>query len=244
VKKIFITVLLVGLAIFLSMGCITKQVWTDKVRGVPYQERILSFYNNKDEGKIIFIGEKYHYIFDKGTKEFTTFLEAKKGLKLKENHLGIYATTNRRDREKVEVSLNFEFKKSNLTQEQQSWLEGHNARFIRRPLPRKDGDDYDIPVIYAPEQMEIDGYVLNYHLLGKRYQATAEVNNHVVKLKNPINIEVVEFKVTDKKSTLYKVAMTPLSVTADAGLIIIGAGVAIIYAPFALANWAYESITK
>jgi len=237
VKKIFITVLLVGLAIFLSMGCITKQVWTDKVRGVPYQERILSFYNNKDEGKIIFIGEKYHYIFDKGTKEFTTFLEAKKGLKLKENHLGIYATTNRRDREKVEVSLNFEFKKNNLTQEQQSWLEGHNARFIRRPKIIKDR-----PVIYRPEQMEIDGYVLNYHLLGKRYQATAEVNNHVVKLKNPINIEVVEFKVTDKKSTLYKVAMTPLSVTADAGLVVIGTGMAIIYAPFALGYLAYDTI--
>ena len=92
--------------------------------------------------------------------------------------------------------------------------------------------------------MEIDGYALNYHLSGKRYQATAEVNNHVIKLKNPINIEVVEFKVTDKKSTLYKVAMTPLGVTADAGLIVIGAGVAIIYAPFGLAYWVYDSITK
>ena len=238
-KKIFVTVLLVGLAIFLSMGCVTKQVWTDKTEGVPYQERIISFYNNKEEGKIIFIGEKYHYIFDKGTKEFSEFLEAKKRLKLKENHRGIYASTSRRESEKVDVNFDFEFKKNNITQEQEKWLEGHNARFIRRPRAVKDGTD-----IYEPDKMEIDGYGLNYHLSGKRYQATTQVNDHVVRLKNPINIEVVEFKVTDKKSTLYKVAMTPLSVTADAGLIIIGAGAAIIYAPFGLAYWAYDSITK
>jgi hypothetical protein len=36
--------------------------------------------------------------------------------------------------------------------------------------------------------------------------------------------------------------MTPLSVTADAGLIVLGTGAAIIYAPFALTYVAYEKI--
>ena len=239
-KKIFITVLLVGLATFLSMGCITKQVWTDKVRGVPYQERIISFYNNTEEGKIIFIGEKFHYIFDKGTKEFSAFLEAKKHLKFKENYLGIYASISRTNGENVSANLHFEFKKNNLTKEQKNWLEKHNTQFIRRPI--KDRLHYDNPIIYEHNQTKIYGYGANYYIAGKRYHATTQVNNHVIKLKNPINIEVVEFKVKDKKSTLYKVAMTPLSVTADAGLVVIGTGMAIIYAPFALGYLAYDTI--
>jgi hypothetical protein len=36
--------------------------------------------------------------------------------------------------------------------------------------------------------------------------------------------------------------MTPLSVTADAGLIVVGVGAAIVYAPFALTYMAYEKI--
>ncbi len=43
---------------------------------------------------------------------------------------------------------------------------------------------------------------------------------------------------------LYKIAMTPLSVTADAGLVIIGAGAAVIFLPIALIGMEYQAITK
>ena len=224
--------LFVGLAIFLSMGCITKQVWTDRVGAEPYQERIISFYNSEKDGKIVFIGEKYHYIFDKGTKDFLAFLEAKKRLKLKEESKGIRATLPQVDKQNIRVVLSFEFKKNTLTKEQEKWIvKDKNVAFI-------GGGGVD------GNKTDIYGYVLNYNLLGKRYKATTQINSKVVKLKNPINIEVVEFKVKDKKSTLYKVAMTPLAVTADAGLIIVGTGVAIVLSPFALGYLAYDAITN
>lgn len=242
-KKIFLSITTLAMLIFLSLGCVTKQVWTDKVKADPYQERIISFYNNPQEGKIIFIGEKYHYIFDKGAKEFSEFIEAKKRLNLKENHIGIYASTDRFQKEEVSANISFEFKKEDLTQEQKSWLEQHNKQFIKIPNPIEKNPNDNRPVVYEPNRVEIENYIVNYQLSGKRYQATPQVNSQVVKLKNPIDIEVIEYR-TEKKSMLYKVAMTPLSVTADAGLIVIGAGAAIIYAPFALGYWAYDSVTK
>ena len=232
-KKIFTTVLLVGLSIFLSMGCITKQVWKDRVSAVPYMERIISFYNNKEEGKIVFIGEKYHYIFDRGAKDFLAFLDAKKYLKLKEESRAIRAIVSKEDSQSIDVRVSFQFKKNNLTKEQEGWL-----------LKNKNIASIGGEWIDENSTREIYGYVANYNLFGRRYRATPQVNSKVIKLKNPIEIEVVEFKVKDKKSTLYKVAMTPLAVTADAGLIIVGTGVAIILSPFALGYLAYDAITN
>ena len=225
--------LFISLSIFLSMGCVTKQVWTDRVSAVPYMERIISFYNNKEEGKIVFIGEKYHYIFDRGAKDFLAFLDAKKDLKLKEESRAIRAVVPKEDSQSIDVTLSFQFKKNNLTKEQEEWL-----------LKNKNIASIGGEWIYENTTREIYGYVANYNLSGIRYRATPQVNNKVVKLKNPINLEVLEFKVKDKKSTLYKVAMTPLSVTADAGLVIVGAGVAVIFAPFALGYLAYDAITN
>ena len=242
-KKLFLSITTLALVIFLSLGCVTKQVWTDKVKSDPYQERIISFYNNPEEGKIIFIGEKYHYIFDKGAKEFSKFIEAKKRLNLKEKHLEIYASTDRFQKEKVLVHLGFTFKKDNLTQEQKSWLEQHNKELIKIPNPIEKNPNDNRPVVYEPNQTQIESYIVNYQLSGKRYKATPQVNSQVVKLKNPINIEVIEYR-TEKKSMLYKIAMTPLSVTADAGLVIIGAGAAVIFLPIALIGMEYQAITK
>ena len=225
--------LFVSLAIFLSMGCVTKQVWTDRVSAVPYMERIISFYNNKEEGKVVFIGEKYHYIFDRGAKDFLAFLDAKKDLKLKEESRAIRAVVSKEDSQSIDVTLSFQFRKNNLTKEQEEWL-----------LKNKNIASIGGEWIDENTTREIYGYVANYNLSGIRYRATPQVNNKVVKLKNPINLEVLEFKVKDKKSTLYKVAMTPLSVTADAGLVIVGAGVAVIFAPFALGYLAYDAITN
>ena len=225
--------LFISLSIFLSMGCVTKQVWTDRVSAVPYMERIISFYNNKEEGKIVFIGEKYHYIFDRGAKDFLAFLDAKKDLKLKEESRAIRAVVPKEDSQSIDVTLSFQFKKNNLTKEQEEWL-----------LKNKNIASIGGEWIDENTTREIYGYVANYNLSGIRYKATPQVNNKVVKLKNPINLEVLEFKVKDKKSTLYKVAMTPLSVTADAGLVIVGAGVAVIFAPFALGYLAYDAITN
>jgi len=219
-KKLFLSITALAIVIFLSLGCVTKQVWKDKVRAEPYNERIISFYNNREEEKIIFIGEKYHYIFDKGTNAFSKFLEAKKLLKLKENHLYINANTDREDKQQMYATLSFGFKKENLNQEQKDWLEKYNGFYVNT-TPMQHTPYYS--TVALPIQADTHPYMVSYQLSGKRYQSNSQVNNQVVKLDKPIDIEVVEFNITDKKSTLYKIAMTPLSVTADAGLAIAGA---------------------
>ncbi len=231
-KKLFFTLLPILLAIFLSMGCITKNLWRDKVKAKPYKEHIISFYGNKKEGRIVFIGEKYHYIFNKGTKELIELLDRKRDLNLKEEFRAIRATISEDNRDIVKVNITFQFKKEDLTKEQEKFiLDNKNMMFIGG-----GGKDNN--------ETELYGYLLSYNLLGQRYRATAKVNSQVVKLKNPIDIEILGFEVVNKKSTLYKVAMTPITVVADATLIVVGAGVAIIISPFALGYSIYDSMKK
>jgi len=45
-KKLFVSITLIAIGIFLSLGCVTKQLWTDKTKAVPYQERVISFHGD------------------------------------------------------------------------------------------------------------------------------------------------------------------------------------------------------
>ncbi len=238
IKVWFTTFTLITMVWFSSMGCVTKQVWTDPTKAEPYQEHIISFYANKEKEEILFLGEKYHYIFNEGTKEFMPLLSAKELLNLSDKNINVNATTDQQDNRNIGIDIRIYMKKSELNSEQIKWLKEHNYTLIQAT------PYHDINHVYqANEQVPaIPTYTKAYHLHGRRYIASQEVNDNIVKLKKPLEIEVIEFKKYDEKSTLYKIAMTPLSVTADAGLIVLGTGAAIIYAPFALTYVAYEKI--
>jgi len=236
-KKLFLSITAVAILIFLSLGCVTKQVWTDKTRGEPYQERIISFYTNLEKKEIVFIGDNYHYIFNKNTEPLITLIKNREFLKLNNKNINIYASIDRQDNRKVQATIMIHIKKSELNNQQVKWLESHKYSFATVSPYYESG--YTPPVKKPPKTLV---YTNGYHIEGTRYIADPKVNTQVIKLKKPIVFNVVEYHITDKKSTLYKVAMTPLSVTADAGLVVIGVGAAIIYAPFALTYWAYEEI--
>ena len=238
IKVWFTLFTLLTIAWFSSIGCVTKQVWTDKTRAEPYQERIISFYSNQEKEEILFIGEQYHYIFNKGTKDFMPLLSAKELLNLSDKNINIYASLARQDNRKANAHVMIHMKKSELNSQQITWLEEHNFSLIQAD------PYYGTEHIYHPNEQvtSVAIYTKEYHLEGTRYRANKEVNQQVVKLKKPLEIEVIEFYKSNEKSTFYKVAMTPLSVTADAGLIVLGTGAAIIYAPFALTYMAYEKI--
>jgi len=228
-KKLLILISALSIAIFLSFGCVTKNVWKELDRPFPYNETIISFYSNVDKEEVLFIGEKYHYIFNEHTKDFIALLKQKEFLQLIDRKLSIDAHLYPRDNGKISVHIEIEFKKNELNKAQKEWFlmyAENNGREYSRPI-------YDTEKIYQ----------VYFNIKGTRYHAKAEVNNHVVKLQKPIPLSIVEYK-KEKKSMLYKVAMTPLSVTADAGLIVVGVGAAIVYAPFALGYWAIESVTK
>ncbi|TQV63038.1 MAG: hypothetical protein FNT15_05035 [Sulfurovum sp.] len=63
-KKVFFHLLGLFIAIFLSTGC-TKALWKERaITHNVYIEKIESFMLNPENGGVIFLGEKYHYIFD------------------------------------------------------------------------------------------------------------------------------------------------------------------------------------
>ena len=228
-KKLLILISALSLAIFLSFGCVTKQVWTEKNKPSPYNETIISFYSNVDKKEVLFIGEKYHYIFNKRTEDFIELLKQRNFLRLIDRKLSVNANVTPFDNRKILASIKIEFKKSEINKAQKEWL----IKYAENN-ERTYGSS-----IHETEEV----YSVYFHIEGTRYHATAEVNSKVVKLQKPIPLSIVEYK-KEKKSMLYKVAMTPLSVTADAGLIVVGVGAAIVYAPFALGYWAIESVTK
>jgi hypothetical protein len=217
-KKVFLSISVIVIGIFLSLGCVTKQVWTENHKAFPYNETIISFYSNTEKKEIIFIGKKYHYIFNKHTKNFIALLKQKELLKLIDRKLSVDANLYPRDNGEVSAHIEFEFKKSKINKAQKEWL-----------------------IKYAQDNGEI--YRVFFNIKGTRYYAKSEVNSQVLKLQKPIPLSINEYKI-EKKSTLYKVAMTPLSVTADAVLVVVGVGAAIIYSPFILGHWVIESVTK
>jgi len=237
-KKLFLSITAIALLIFLSLGCVTKQIWTDKTKATPYQERIISFYSNEQSKEILFIGEQYHYIFNKETQALMALLKSKGLLNLSDKNINVYASIDRQDNRKAQAHIMIHMKKSELNAQQIQWLEKNNFSIIQADPYYGTEHRYQ-----ANEQVpNVTIYTKEYHIEGRRYIANQEVNKQVIKLKKPLTIEVIEFSKSDEKSTLYKIAMTPLSVTADAGLIVIGTGVAIIYAPFALTYIVIDKI--
>lgn len=200
-KRWFLAFVLVTVGWFSSMGCVTKALWRDSDTKV-YNETIIAFYTNPVKNEIIFIGKKYHYIFDKGTSTFHEVLKARELLGLNQKHLSIITSIDRKDVSLIIAGIEIGFKKNLLNKEQLSWLESHD--FI----------EYN----YYNGKKELL-FRKAFSLHGKRYKADSKVNAKVIKLNYPIELEIAE----PLKNTLYKILMTPLSITADAGLAIAGA---------------------
>jgi len=197
-KKLFITVLIIGLGIFISMGCVTKNLWKE-TDVKPYYDTIISFYANPKENKIIFIGTKYHYIFDEGTTPLEEVLKAKDFLALNKSNLQIYTyTPPQKDTSIIHTELGIHFEEHLLNAQQKNWLSNHNFQLQKQYVPMR---------------------IKSFELKGKRYKANSQVNAKALKLKEPISIQVN----VHTSDTLYKVLMTPLTVTADAGLALAGA---------------------
>ena len=219
-KKLFFSVITISLFIFLSFGCMTKQVWSDRTLypnyNQSYKEKIVSFYINTDEEKLVFIGEKYHYIFDENIREFIRLLENSKILKLSQENLNISARVDNENIENISANIMVEFKHLTLTKEEMSVLGLH---FF--------------------EKYSENDYFKSYNIRGKRYIANNEINKHVFQLTKAIELDIRAPKEINR-SVLKKIAMTPLTLTADAvgGLVLVGAG--IVMSPI----WLYKAITK
>jgi hypothetical protein len=196
-KRWFHVFVLITVVWFSSMGCVTKGLWRDTDTKV-YNETIIAFYSNPIKNEIIFIGKKYHYIFNEGTIGLQEVLKSKELLALNKSNLQIHTYTEKKDSSVVHTGLGIHFEEKGLNLEQKNWLINHGFNLYNNYVPMR---------------------TKHFSLKGKRYQANNQVNIKALKLKESINIQVS----VHYSNTLYKVLMTPLTVTADAGLALAGA---------------------
>jgi len=214
-KRLFWGSVLVTIVWFSSFGCVTKAVWEDKHTSSQYNETILAFYTNEKNNTIVFIGDKCHYIFNDGTEEFIELLKDKDLLNLQQENLRIRASVSASDTTVINTYITATFDINKLNREQKLWFGSHKYRnFVIPPHPNRE--------------REVKVFVKDYNIRGNRYLANQKVNLSAVKLKRAIPLKITEYKI-DKGNIAKKIALTPLSVTADAvGSAIVLAGVVVL----------------
>ncbi|MCH9739552.1 MAG: hypothetical protein K0U38_01740 [Epsilonproteobacteria bacterium] len=203
-KRWFQLITILVVLLFSSLGCVTKVLWEDDTTMIPYSEEIESFYYSKERGDIVFLGKSYHYIFNQNTQPLTELLASKDMLQLHQKQLNITTYTDKKDPRMVHTYIIAHFDNANVSEHQRQWLEKNQFR----------------KQIVSERTL----YSKRYSLRGERFIANRDVNKQTIRLTHPLRLQINEYHI-ESKNALYKIAMTPLSVTADAALVVVGAGV-------------------
>ena len=232
-KKLFLSILTFTMLIFLSLGCVTQQVWKKNgptYSNIPYSETIISFYVNNNTSEIAFMGTKYHYILKDYNQRFAEIMEAKKFLNLNQRNLEI-TTRTFKDRPRVYSSIKIKFDLNSLNEKQLLWLKAH--KFLPLVLPPKvrfkEPKEGTLIADIAPKlkELKILAYIKEFSLEGKRYYANKEVNHRLEKLNKPLNFQIDESVMDDAPSKVVeglkvplKIVATPFALVADALLVL------------------------
>ncbi len=236
-KKLFLSITTLAMVIFSSLGCmqrapfeITQGVWSDDKDRVntSYDDLIISFYTNKTGDELVFLGEKYHYIFNQGSKEFAELLKSKDFLNLKQKNFHVEASLDTKDNRVVELKIISFIPNSDISKEQRAWLATH--KFIPRDKRNYVAQEPDPLYVSRPVYNNITVYQKSFFMKGTRYIANAEVNKKAIKLKQSRRLHVIGSIYKDK-SSLKKIAMTPLALVGDTALNIIVVGVNVLLSP-------------
>ncbi len=235
-KKLFIGFVGVVVLMFSLFGCATKYVWDVDNKYKYEKDKLIALYIDESGTKIIYAGEKYHYIFEKNYKgpssiqdgdyigedyeikfskqDFDTFAKIvinRNFLNLKIENIKINEFETIRDKPNyIYAKFSIIFDEKKLNQQQFAWL-------------TKNVD------IYESEK----NLYKNIKLFGSRYLASKEVNDKLIKLKKPIDINMA-ITYTDEMHLLYKLALTPLAVVGDIVLVTFAVVVGVISLPFVI----------
>jgi len=118
-KKVFFPLLGLVIAIFLSLGCMSKALWKESlISHNVYTEKIESFMLNPKNGGVIFLGEKYHYIFEEN-EDLNFLLAHRKSKGIIFNVSNGYHNTNK---DMVMSSFSVAIDKSLADEEIVDWL--------------------------------------------------------------------------------------------------------------------------
>jgi len=219
-KHLFQLFVVVTVTWFSSMGCMTKDLWSSggSTHG-SYNDEIISFYLSPQKNTVVFISDKYHYIFDKETNTFIQFLQQRDFLNLQKENLTIQPTLYLSQNNRTYVSIHIDFDKRKITEKQKNILLSHGFTQGYPIVPITAEQQRTQSILKRPKNVH---YMKNYSIEGKRYLASKEVNTVAHKLKQPIFLQFHTYK--EKGSvTAEKVLMTPVTLAGDAGLILAGA---------------------
>ena len=235
-KKLFLSILVISIVIFSSIGCmqkapfeVTERMWDEDKESVntSYKDIIVSFYISKTGHEIVFLGEKYHYILDQGSYEFAELLKSKEMLNLKQKNFEINAELDTDDNRVIKLNISSIIPSSELSNTQKNWLATH--KFIPRDKPIYVGQVPDPLYVSSPTYRNITVYQKSFLIIGKRYIANKELNNKAIKLKQARQLHI-RGHIYQDVSKLKKIAMTPLTLGGDTALniIVVGGNILII----------------
>ena len=236
-KKLFILILAIAVFVLSSIGCmqrppfeITEDIWDKDKESVntSYTDTVVSFYSSKTGHELVFLGEKYHYIFDQGAYEFAELLKSKDFLDLKQKNFEINAELDTDDNRVIKLNISSVIPSSELSNAQKDWLATH--KFIPKDKEIYVGQVPDPLYVSSPTYRNITVYQKSFLMIGKRYISNQELNAKAIKLKQARRLRVHGHKYQDK-SMLKQIAMTPLALVGDTALNIIVVGVNIILSP-------------
>lgn len=195
-KKTFWVALVIAVVSFMSMGCMTSQLWKDKITYTPYSETIDAFLLNPKSDETVFLGNQYHYIFD-ANPQFGYLL------KHRENPAVTFNVSEgaRFQAENDTVSAHFSatIDSKMIDPELQKWI--NDNHFSLNPKTKV----YTIPI----------------SLKGKRYFSDRYVNQRAQQLSKEVYITVQEIK-KEGSPVVVKILGTPITVAADGVMFVVG----------------------
>ncbi|PHM17406.1 MAG: hypothetical protein CJD30_06465 [Sulfuricurvum sp. PD_MW2] len=195
-KKTFWVTLVIAMVSFMSMGCMTSQLWEDKVTYTPYSETIDAFLLNAKNDETIFLGKKYHYIFD-ANPQFGYLLKHRENASITFNVSQGARFQAENDTLNARFSVTIDSK--TIDQELQEWINDNHVSL--NPKTKV----YTIPI----------------SLKGKRYFSDRYVNEKAQQLSKEIYITVNEVK-KEGSPVVVKILGTPIAVAADGVMFVVG----------------------
>lgn len=195
-KKTFWVTLVIAAVSFMSMGCMTSQLWEDKVTYTPYSETIDAFLFNAKNDETIFLGKKYHYIFD-ANPQFGYLLKHRENPAITFNVSQGARFQAENDALNARFSVTIDSK--TIDQELQEWINDNHVSL--NPKTKV----YTIPI----------------SLKGKRYFSDRYVNEKAQQLSKEIYITVNEVK-KEGSPVVVKILGTPIAVAADGVMFVVG----------------------
>ena len=193
-------------------GCVTKKIWHGNK--VNFTENVKQFLVSKDANTIIFLGEKYHFIFTNDLPESTQTYQLVQTLLALDNEERELLTMN------TQQSKIFIEKKDNITCD------------IEIAFNKQHGTNKQIEYFQTLGFKEFNNttYIKNLVLKGKIYKTDKKFNEYVKDLNN--NYAFNLYVDPNERSKLEKIALTPLTISTDLVLTATGVGLGVVAAAY------------